>query len=225
MSRDILLFGAPGAGKGTQAHAIAKTTGLPHIATGDMFRAHMQNGTELGLEAKRYYDRGELVPDEITIGMLRERLSRPDAQEGFLLDGFPRNQAQAEALDAMLAEQGRRIGTVLLLEVPVDELVRRITGRLVCRAKSHPYHVTDAPPKVEGVCDIDGSELYRRKDDDEETVRRRYAIYEKDTAPVGDHYRAKAGARVVEIDGARSQKTVEADLLAAIAAAPSPVSR
>jgi adenylate kinase len=217
MSRDILLFGPPGAGKGTQAHALAQSTGLPHIATGDMFREHMREGTELGREAKRYYDRGELVPDSITIGMLRERLAQPDAAAGFLLDGFPRNLAQAEALDEMLSERGRRVSTVLLLQVPVDELVRRITGRLVCRAASHPYHETDAPPKVPGVCDIDGSELYRRKDDNEETVRRRYAIFQEETAPVAEHYR-QAGARVVEIDGTRPPKAVGQDLLAATAA-------
>jgi adenylate kinase len=217
MSRDILLFGPPGAGKGTQAHALAQASGLPHIATGDMFRAHMRDGTELGRQAKAYYDRGELVPDEITIGMLRERLSEPDAGGGFLLDGFPRNLAQADALDAMLHGRGRRVATVLLLDVPVEELVRRITGRLVCRAASHPYHVTDAPPKVPGVCDIDGSELYRRKDDDEETVRRRYDVFQEETAPVAEHYR-KAGARVVEVDGARPPKDVERDLVAAVEA-------
>jgi adenylate kinase len=224
MSRDILLFGPPGAGKGTQAHVIAGATGLPHIATGDMFRAHMQDGTELGLEAKRYYDRGDLVPDEITIGMLRERLSRPDAAAGFLLDGFPRNEAQAEALDAMLADEGRRLSTVLLLDVPVEELVRRITGRLVCRAKSHSYHETDHPPKVPGLCDIDGSELYRRQDDDEATVRRRYEIYREQTAPVAEHYR-KAGVNVVQIDGARPPREVESDLLAAIQAESSAAAR
>jgi adenylate kinase len=219
VSRDIVLFGPPGAGKGTQAVSLAKRTGLPHIATGDMFRANLANGTPLGEQARAYMERGELVPDEITIGMLAERLGGDDTHDGFLLDGFPRNVEQAKALDAMLAERGRAVRALLSIDVPEAELVRRISGRLVCRAASHPYHETDAPPKVPGVCDIDGSELYKRKDDNEETVHRRYEIFMDETAPVLDHYRA-AGTRDVHVDGVRSREAVEADLVAAVDALP-----
>jgi adenylate kinase len=182
-----------------------------------MFRANLANGTPLGEQARAYMERGELVPDEITIGMLAERLGEDDTRDGFLLDGFPRNVEQAKALDAMLAERGRSVGAVLSIDVPEDELVRRISGRLVCRAASHPYHETDAPPKVPGVCDIDGSELYRRKDDTEATVHRRYEIFMDETAPVLGHYRA-LGTHDIHVDGMRSREAVEADLVAAVAA-------
>ena len=164
----MLLFGPPGAGKGTQAAAVAAASGVPHIATGDMFREHLRSDSELGRLARSYMDRGELVPDDVTIGMLAERISQPDAAGGFVLDGFPRTLDQAAALDRLLAERGARVSGVLDIEVPGDELVRRLAGRLVCRAASHPYHVTDAPPAVPGICDIDGSELYHRDDDRED---------------------------------------------------------
>ena len=156
----VLLFGPPGAGKGTQAAAVAAASGVPHVATGDMFRAHLRSGSELGRLARAYMDRGELVPDDVTIGMLGERIAQPDAARGFVLDGFPRTLDQAVALDRLLAERGARVSGVLDIEVPADELVRRLSGRLVCREASHPYHATDAPPAVAGICDIDGSELY-----------------------------------------------------------------
>jgi adenylate kinase len=217
--RDLVLFGPPGAGKGTQAVAVSQRSGLPHIATGDMFRAHLRDGTALGRAAREYMDRGELVPDEVTVGMLAERLAEPDAQDGFLLDGFPRNGAQAEALDGLLRDRGRAVSALLVLEVPEDELVRRITGRLVCRAASHPYHESDRPPATPGVCDLDGSELYRRDDDTEEVVRTRARVYRDDTAPVIEHYRS-AGVPVRVVDGARAADAVEADLLAAIDGSP-----
>ncbi len=211
----VLLFGPPGAGKGTQAAAVAAASGMPHIATGDMFREHMRVGSPLGLKAREYLDSGALVPDDVTIGMLADRISQPDAARGFVLDGFPRTLDQAGALDRMLAERGTKVAAVLDIQVPEDELVRRLAGRLVCRAASHPYHATDAPPAVPGVCDIDGSELYQRDDDGEEVVRRRVGVFERDTMPVREHYRA-LGTPVLTIDGARAAGAVEADLVAAV---------
>jgi adenylate kinase len=213
----VLLFGPPGAGKGTQAAAVAAASGVPHIATGDMFREHLRAGTELGRTARSYMEDGKLVPDEVTIGMLADRISQPDAARGFVLDGFPRNLDQAAALDLMLAERGARVSGVLDIEVPEDELVRRLAGRLVCRAGSHPFHLSDAPPAVAGVCDLDGSELYQRDDDREDVVRTRVGVFERETKPVLEHYRA-LGTPVVTIDGARPPEAVEADLTAAVRA-------
>jgi adenylate kinase len=213
----VLLFGPPGAGKGTQAAAVAAASGVPHVATGDMFRAHLRSGSGLGRLARAYMDRGELVPDDVTIGMLGERIAQPDAARGFVLDGFPRTLDQAVALDRLLAERGARVSGVLDIEVPADELVRRLSGRLVCREASHPYHATDAPPAVAGICDIDGSELYHRDDDREDVVRKRVEVFERETRPVREHYRA-LGTPIVTIDGARGREAVEADLVAAVRA-------
>jgi adenylate kinase len=213
----VLLFGPPGAGKGTQAAAVAAAIGVPHIATGDMFREHMRSGSELGLLARSYLDSGTLVPDEVTVNMLADRISQPDASAGFVLDGYPRNIEQAVVLDRMLGERSARVSGVLDIQVPEDELVVRLAGRLVCRAGSHPYHALYAPPAVAGVCDIDGSELYQRDDDREDVVRNRVALFERDTMPVREHYRA-LGTPVVTIDGARSPELVEADLAAAVRA-------
>jgi adenylate kinase len=211
----VLLFGPPGAGKGTQAAAVAAASGVPHVATGDMFREHLRGGSELGRLARSYMDRGELVPDDVTIGMLGERISQPDAAGGFVLDGFPRTLDQAAALDRLLAARGARVSGVLDIEVHGDELVRRLAGRLVCRASSHPYHVTDAPPAVPGICDIDGSELYHRDDDREDVIRNRVAVFEQETRPVREHYLA-LGTPIVTIDGARDRAEVEADLVQAV---------
>ena len=213
----VLLFGPPGAGKGTQAAAVAAAIGVPHIATGDMFREHMRTGSELGLLARSYLDSGALVPDDVTVKMLADRISKADAARGFVLDGYPRNIEQAVVLDRMLGERGARVSGVLDIEVPIDELVNRLAGRLICRAGSHPYHREYAPPKVPGVCDIDGSELYQRDDDSEDVVRTRVGVFERDTMPVREHYRA-LGTPVVTIDGARAQAVVEADLTAAVRA-------
>ncbi|MER6994654.1 adenylate kinase [Streptomyces sp. NPDC000410] len=188
----IVLVGPPGAGKGTQAAYLAKNLSIPHISTGDLFRANISQGTELGLQAKAYMDAGNLVPDEVTIGMARDRMAQPDAENGFLLDGFPRNVSQAEALDAALAADGVRLDAVLDLEVPEDEVVKRIAGRRICRNdSSHVFHVAYNAPKAESVCDACGGELYQRDDDSEETVRRRLEVYHTQTEPIIDHYKAQ----------------------------------
>ncbi|AUY51337.1 MULTISPECIES: adenylate kinase [Streptomycetaceae] len=185
----IVLVGPPGAGKGTQAHLLAKTLSIPHISTGDLFRANIGQGTPLGLEAKSYMDAGRLVPDEVTIGMAKDRMLQPDAAKGFLLDGFPRNLGQAKALDEFLAEQGIALDGVLDLEVPEDEVVRRIAGRRLCRNDGgHVFHVDYNAPKTEGVCDECGGELYQRSDDTEEKVRTRLEVYHTETEPIIDYY-------------------------------------
>ncbi|CAL9303070.1 MULTISPECIES: adenylate kinase [unclassified Streptomyces] len=188
----IVLVGPPGAGKGTQAAFLARNLSIPHISTGDLFRANISQGTELGKQAKAYMDAGNLVPDEVTIGMAKDRMEQPDAENGFLLDGFPRNVAQAKALDAMLEAADMKLDAVLDLEVPEDEVVKRIAGRRICRNDSaHVFHVTYSPPKQDGVCDVCGGELYQRDDDSEETVRTRLEVYHTQTEPIIDHYRAQ----------------------------------
>ncbi|MFK8906606.1 adenylate kinase [Streptomyces sp. YS-3] len=188
----IVLVGPPGAGKGTQAAFLAKNLGIPHISTGDLFRANISQGTDLGKQAKAYMDAGNLVPDEVTIGMAKDRMAQPDAQSGFLLDGFPRNVVQAEALDEALKTDGVRLDAVLDLEVPEDEVVKRIAGRRICRTDSaHVFHVAYNAPKTEGVCDICGGELYQRGDDTEATVRKRLEVYHNETEPIIDYYRAQ----------------------------------
>ncbi|MEV6326442.1 adenylate kinase [Streptomyces sp. NPDC051909] len=188
----IVLVGPPGAGKGTQAAFLAKNLDIPHISTGDLFRANISQGTELGLKAKAYMDAGDLVPDEVTIGMAKDRMEQADAANGFLLDGFPRNVAQAEALDVVLKADDMQLDAVLDLEVPEDEVVKRIAGRRICRNDSaHVFHVTYNAPKTEGVCDVCGGELFQRDDDSEETVRRRLEVYHTQTEPIIDYYRAQ----------------------------------
>jgi adenylate kinase len=188
----IVLVGPPGAGKGTQAVRLAEMLGIPHISTGDLFRANISKQTELGKLAKSYMDAGDLVPDEVTIAMAKDRMEQPDAANGFLLDGFPRNVSQAEALDRLLSDEGIELDAVLDLEVPEEEVVKRIAGRRVCRNdSSHVFHVTYSPPKQEGVCDICGGELYQRDDDSEETVRKRLEVYHTQTEPIIDYYKAQ----------------------------------
>ncbi|MFF0446335.1 adenylate kinase [Streptomyces sp. NPDC004609] len=188
----IVLVGPPGAGKGTQAAYLAENLSIPHISTGDLFRANISKGTDLGRKAKSYMDAGELVPDEVTIAMAKDRMERPDAVNGFLLDGFPRNVSQAEALDATLKAEGMTLDAVLDLEVPEDEVVKRIAGRRICRNdSSHVFHMTYAPPKTEGVCDTCGGDLYQRDDDSEATVRKRLEVYHTQTEPIIDYYRGQ----------------------------------
>ncbi len=197
----LILVGAPGAGKGTQAVGLASEFGLLHLSTGDMFRYHVSQRTPLGLEAQGYMERGELVPDKVVIGMVRERLMQPDAAAGVVLDGFPRTVAQAEALDGLASELSLPLPWALAIDVDRDEVVARLTGRRVCRAAGHPYHVSFRPPRVPGVCDLDGSELYQRADDQIETVMRRLEVYEAETAPVLDYYESRHRLLRVAGDG------------------------
>ncbi|MER5790143.1 adenylate kinase [Streptomyces sp. NPDC001980] len=188
----IVLVGPPGAGKGTQAVRLAEMLAIPHISTGDLFRANISKQTDLGKLAKSYMDAGNLVPDEVTVAMAKDRMEQPDAQNGFLLDGFPRNVSQAEALDRLLSDEDIELDAVLDLEVPEAEVVKRIAGRRVCRNdSSHVFHVTYSPPKQEGVCDICGGELYQRDDDSEDTVRTRLEVYHTQTEPIIDYYKAQ----------------------------------
>jgi len=188
----IVLVGPPGAGKGTQAAFLAKNLSIPHISTGDLFRANISKQTDLGKLAKSYMDAGNLVPDEVTIAMAKDRMEQSDAVNGFLLDGFPRNVSQAEALDEMLKAESMKLDAVLDLEVPEDEVVKRIAGRRICRNDSaHVFHVTYQPPKAAGVCDACGGELYQRDDDSEETVRKRLEVYHTQTEPIIDYYKAQ----------------------------------
>jgi adenylate kinase len=186
----IVLVGPPGAGKGTQAAFLAENLSIPHISTGDIFRANISQGTPLGQQAQEYMRAGQLVPDEVTIGMAKDRMAEPDAASGFLLDGFPRNIAQAESLDRILEERGETLDAVLDLEVPEEEVVKRIAGRRICRSdSSHVFHAEYSPPKQDGVCDACSGELYQRDDDREETVRKRLAVYHSETEPIIDHYK------------------------------------
>lgn len=195
----VVLLGAPGAGKGTQAPLLAQRLGIPVVATGDLFRAAVRDGTPLGMDARRFMDAGQLVPDEITVKLLLERLGRQDAAAGVILDGFPRTARQAAALDAALSERGTAVSAAVLVDVPSEELIRRMSGRWVCRAAGHPYHETSSPPRVAGVCDLDGSELYQRKDDRPETIRARMDQQLGALAEVIDHYR-RAG-NLATVDG------------------------
>jgi adenylate kinase len=184
----VVLVGAPGAGKGTQAKYIARHFDIPAISTGDIFRANLAAKTELGMQAKRYMDAGDLVPDEVTIGIVRDRLAKDDVDGGFLLDGFPRTVPQAEALNGMLADLGKPLDVVLELQVEDDEVIRRLSGRRTCRTCGHIWHVEFDPPKDEGVCDIDGGELFQRDDDKPETIQRRLDVYNEQTAPLVEFY-------------------------------------
>jgi adenylate kinase len=196
------LLGPPGAGKGTQAQRIAAARGLVHISTGDMFRENVKNGTELGKLAETYMSKGELVPDEVTIKMLLERISRDDAQKGAMFDGFPRNVVQAEALDEALAASGKKIDRAPYIKVSDDELIARLGGRWICRNCGALYHERNDPPKKAGVCDRCGGELYQRADDSEATVRNRLQVYERQTAPLLDYYRQRGVLRAVSGEGA-----------------------
>lgn len=210
----VVLLGPPGAGKGTQAQIISEKLNLVHVSSGDIFRENLKNQTELGKTAQGYMERGELVPDEVTIAMIRERLSRPDCEQGALLDGFPRTPTQAEALSRMLEDLGGRVALVPYISVPSEVLIERLGGRWTCRAQGHVYHLLYNPPKQAGICDIDGSELYQREDDKPETVRRRIEVYLEQTSPLIEYYRESG--LLVELDGTQPIEAVTEALLAEI---------
>ena len=198
----IIFLGAPGAGKGTQAAVVAKKLSLAHIASGDLFRQALEQGNHLGMQAKSYMEKGMLVPDEITTQMVLERLSAPDCETGVILDGFPRNLKQAEALDKALVQQAKAIDKVVYIKVPEEELIKRLSGRWICRKCQAPYHAADAPPRVTGKCDKCGGELYQRADDTTETVKKRLGVYFAETTPLIDYY--ARGSKLIEVDGVGS---------------------
>lgn len=207
----IVLLGAPGAGKGTQAALLSAKLGLPHVATGDLFREALSRGTRLGLVVKPYMEKGQLVPDEVTIELLLERISSADCRGGAILDGFPRSLAQARALDEALARRGTTVGKVLLIDVPTVELVSRISGRRVCPQCKAVYHVVSSPPRVEGRCDRCAAELIQRADDRSEVVEKRLKVYSEQTAPLIEYYRG--AGKLASVDGGQGVEGVMRDLL------------
>jgi adenylate kinase len=214
MATYIVMLGPPGVGKGTQAKILAEKTGLAHVSSGDLFRENIKNQTDLGQLAQSFMNKGELVPDDVTIAMIRERLSRSDCQAGAILDGFPRTPAQADALKQMLAEFDGDVDYVPFISADEEVLVTRLSGRWTCRANGHVFHAIFNPPQQPGVCDLDGSELYQREDDKAETVTRRIQVYMQQTAPLIAYYR-EAG-KLVEIDGAQPIENVTAALVKAL---------
>jgi adenylate kinase len=214
MATYIVLLGSPGAGKGTQADILIEQTGLVHISSGDLFREHIKNKTELGQLAYGYMSKGELVPDDVTIAMVTERISNPDCEHGAILDGFPRTLVQAEAIKFALNEMGEDIGVVPYITAPDEILVARLSGRWTCRASGHVFHSLYSPPAKEGVCDIDGSELYQRDDDTVETAKKRLRVYTEKTLPLINFYRKQN--ILMEIQGDQPIEKVTEDLLAAL---------
>lgn len=207
----IVLLGPPGAGKGTQAQRVAQALSIPHISSGDIFRENIKNQTELGIKANQFIIKGELVPDDLTIAMIKDRLSKADCQPGALLDGFPRTPVQAEALSKILVEFNGKVNAVPYINVPEDVLIERLTGRWTCRLQGHVFHEKFNPPKQAGRCDFDGSELYQRDDDKVETVTRRIKVYLEQTMPLIDYYK-KSGV-IINIDGSQSIDRVTTTLL------------
>jgi adenylate kinase len=214
MANYIVLLGPPGVGKGTQAKLLAEQIGLAHISSGDLFRENIKNQTELGRQAQTYMVKGELVPDDVTIGMIRDRLTRSDCKNGALLDGFPRTTAQADALEKMLAEFGGKVNKVPYITASEKVLVTRLSGRWTCRANGHVFHEKNNPPKQAKVCDFDGSELYQRDDDMSDTVVRRIQVYFEQTAPLIAYYRQRGN--LVEVNGAQNIRAVTTALLSAL---------
>ena len=208
---NIILMGLPGAGKGTQASEIVKKFPIPHFSTGDMFRKAIKDETDLGKEAKSYMDRGELVPDEVTVGIVKERISEDDAKKGFLLDGFPRTIDQAESLSQIMSELDREIDAVINIEVPEEELMNRLTGRRICEKCGTTYHLVFNPPKVDGICDIDGGKLYQREDDNPETVSNRLSVNVKQSKPILEYYNNKGVLK--NIDGSKDIDEVTKDVI------------
>ena len=207
----IVLLGAPGAGKGTQASVLSREMNLPHVASGDLFREALQSRTELGILAESYMEKGELVPDEITINMILEKIALPDCASGCLLDGFPRTLHQAEALDKRLVELNRGIDRAVYIDVPEDELVKRLSGRWICRNCQTPYHMLTSPPRAPGKCDSCGGELYQRPDDQEETVRERLKVFLSQTVPILDYYRKQH--KLVEVDGCKGIQELAGEMI------------
>jgi adenylate kinase len=213
MARFYVLLGPPGAGKGTQAKVVAEKYNLVHISSGDLFRENLKNQTELGKLAQGYMTRGELVPDDVTIAMVRDRISRPDCKNGALLDGFPRTPAQADALSEMLKEFNSKVELVPLIDVPAQDLIERLSGRWTCK-EGHVFHEKFNPPQIAGICDIDGSELYQREDDKKATVENRIKVYTEQTAPLIEYYSSRN--ILVKIDGTKPIDQVSKELLSAI---------
>jgi adenylate kinase len=214
MTTFIVMLGPPGVGKGTQAKILSEKTGLAHISSGDLFRESLKNQTELGKLAQTYMTKGELVPDDVTVAMIKDRLTRPDCAAGAILDGFPRTPAQAEALEIMLQDFNGRVDIVPFITAGEEILIDRLTGRWTCRAEGHVFNEKTNPPKVAGKCDFDGSELYQRDDDKAETVKNRIQVYFKQTAPLISYYRDHG--KLIEIDGTQSIDQVTEDLLTAL---------
>jgi adenylate kinase len=212
---NLILFGPPGAGKGTQAERLRKDFELPYIATGDMLRENVKQQTELGTQAKAYMDAGDLVPDELILAMAAARLNQPDAQDGFILDGFPRTLEQAQALETQLSDMGRRVTAALLIDVPDEEVIRRLSGRRMCVKAGHSYHLEFDPPKHDGVCDQDGSRLVQRDDDKPEVIENRLRVYHEKTKPLVDYYDRLGLMR--RIDGTREPASVQGHIRAVIA--------
>jgi len=210
----IVLFGPPGAGKGTQAKFISEKFNVPHISTGDILRENVREGTSLGKKAKEFMDKGALVPDELLIDIIKDRLQKPDTRKGFLLDGFPRTIAQAEALDPILDDINKKLDAVVDVDVSANELIRRLSGRRTCRSCGATYQITSNPPKVEGVCDQCGGELYQRADDTEAAIKHRIEVYQKQTQPLIDYYRKKG--LLADIDGEREIDEVRSDVMKAL---------
>ncbi len=202
----IIMLGAPGAGKGTQAHMIAEKYHLPHVSTGDIFRANIKTGTELGKEAKGYMDRGELVPDELTVRILLDRVAQEDCKNGYILDGFPRNIPQAEVLEKELEKLGEKIDAAIDMEVPDESIIRRMSGRRACSSCGATYHIVNVPPKKEGICDVCGEALILRDDDKEETVQKRLDVYHEQTQPLIEFYTKKGILKTV--DGTQDMMSV-----------------